>query len=337
LHKTEHALTVEIPKTEVEQYVCPAFDSQHAASRILPKPIKFMIFRMFCAFLSAVSLAAISAPSQAQNGMLTALREEARSFEHGEGVSKDIDRAVRLYCELARAGDQEAQYSLGWIHANGRGIPKNDPLASFFFTLAAAQGHVQAQRMLRYVGEPTSTPPACMEEPKVAAVPVQAQDEEVGLVAATPAQLKVLELINKLAPQYGVNPRLAFAVVRAESNFDPTAVSPKNAQGLMQLIPETSARFNVTKPFDPEQNIRGGLSYLRWLLAYFRGKVPLVVAAYNAGEGAVNRFKGVPPFAETQGYVKRIAQIFKQEDHPYDERITPPSPDLPKIRLNKPM
>lgn len=103
----------------------------------------------------------------------------------------------------------------------------------------------------------------------------------------------------------------------------------------MQLIPETAVRFNVTKPFDPEQNIRGGLAYLRWLLAYFKGDVALVAAAYNAGEGTVNRFGGIPPYPETQGYVKRIKEIFKREEHPFDPAITTPSPELPKITLRR--
>jgi soluble lytic murein transglycosylase-like protein len=103
----------------------------------------------------------------------------------------------------------------------------------------------------------------------------------------------------------------------------------------MQLIPETSVRFNVKKPFDPEQNIRGGLSYLRWLLAYFEGNVQLVVAAYNAGEGAVNRYRGVPPYAETRGYVKRITELFTPAEHPFDPGVTSPSPELSRIRLAK--
>ena len=276
---------------------------------------------------------------EAAAGDLAATRLAARSHEHGEGVPKDAMQAVRLYCQAARAGDAESQFSLGWIHANGRGVTRDDALAAYFFSLAAAQGHTHAQRMLRYVGEPVAPKPACMEEPKVDQ-PVVAAAPDEGLmansevpVATTPAQRKVVELLRKLAPEYGINPRLAFAVIRAESNFDPAAVSNKNAQGLMQLIPETSARFNVTKPFDPEQNIRGGLSYLRWLLAYFKGQVPLVAAAYNAGEGAVNKYRGIPPFAETQGYVKRIVEIFKHREHPYDDKVTAPSPELPKIRV----
>ena len=125
------------------------------------------------------------------------------------------------------------------------------------------------------------------------------------------------------------------AIIRAESNFNPLAVSPKNAQGLMQLIPETAARFNVKKPFDPEQNIRGGLSYMRWLLAYYQGNITLVAAAYNAGEGAVNRYAGIPPYAETQVYVKRIREIFRSEDHPFNSDVTPPSPEMRRIASAK--
>ena len=80
----------------------------------------------------------------------------------------------------------------------------------------------------------------------------------------------------------------------------------------MQLIPETSARFNVKKPFDPVQNVRGGLAYLRWLLAYFKGNVALVAAAYNAGEGTVERYRGVPPYAETRAYVQRIKRYLPE-------------------------
>ena len=94
----------------------------------------------------------------------------------------------------------------------------------------------------------------------------------------------------------------------------------------------TAARFNVTRPFDPVQNVRGGLAYLRWLLAYFQGNVTLVAAAYNAGEGAVNRHHGVPPYPETRAYVKRIMQFFGRNEHPYDASITEQSPALSRIR-----
>jgi soluble lytic murein transglycosylase-like protein len=145
-----------------------------------------------------------------------------------------------------------------------------------------------------------------------------------------------MQLVNELAPKYGVLPRLALAVIRAESNFDPSARSPKNAQGLMQLIPETAVRFNVTKPYDPAQNVRGGLAYLRWLLAYFEGDVSLVAAGYNAGERAVDRYAGVPPYAETRAYVQRILKFFGRTAHPFDAAAAGPSATLPKIRKISP-
>ncbi|WP_265941667.1 transglycosylase SLT domain-containing protein [Dechloromonas sp. A34] len=249
------------------------------------------------------------------------LRSEARNHEHGNGVPRDTLKAVQLYCEASRLGDIEAQYNLGWMYANGRGITRDDETAAYFFAMAAKQGDVLSQRMLRQVGDPPTKPPECLFD----------SDGNDIVDKAMPEHKKVMDLVLKLAPEYGIYPRLAMAIIRAESNFNPAAVSPKNAQGLMQLIPETADRFNVKKPFDPEQNIRGGLAYLRWLLAYFKGDVMLVAAAYNAGEGAVNRFGGIPPFPETQGYVKRIREIFKREDHPFDPGVTTPSPEMPRI------
>ena len=254
------------------------------------------------------------------------LRTEARSYEHGEGVPKDLQRAASLYCDGARYGDAESQFSLGWMYANGRGVARSDDVASALFQLAARQGHAEAEKMLRFVGTSKAPLPDCMN------TAMDFDEGDNALSAVTPAQQKIFGLVRKLAPEYGISPRLVLAVIRAESNFESKAVSPKNAQGLMQLIPETSARFNVKKPFDPEQNIRGGMAYLRWLLAYFEGNVSLVAAAYNAGEGAVNRYRGIPPYAETQLYVGRILHWFKKDEHPFDPRIAEPSPELPRIR-----
>jgi len=274
----------------------------------------------------ATILAALSLPASAMDSaaQLAAMRAEARAYEHGEGVPRDMERAAGLYCAIAASGDADAQYSLGWMYANGRGVARDDPTAAFFFRLAAKQGHAQAQSMLRYVGEPAKHMPECLDgiDPQAYA-------------AASPAQRKLIDLVRRLAPEYGVNPRLALAVARTESGLNPLAVSPKNAQGLMQLIPETAERFNVRKPFDPEQNVRGGLAYLRWLLAYYEGNVPLTLAAYNAGEGAVDRFKGIPPFAETRDYVTRIMMTFKRDAHPFNAAVTSPSPELARCVVKK--
>lgn len=273
--------------------------------------------------LACSLITAVHADTLSDRERALALRNEAKTLETGNSISRDPMKAVALYCEAARLGDVEAQYNLGWMHAMGRGIPRDDAIAAYFFTMAARQGDQLAERMLKQVGTPVEPPPKCLN-------PHDDEGKEI-VATAQPEHRKILDLVQRLAPEYGIAPRLAMAIIRAESNFNPTAVSPKNAQGLMQLIPETAERFNVRKPFDPEQNIRGGLAYLRWLLAYFQGNVPLVAAAYNAGEGTVNRFSGIPPFPETQVYVKRIKEIFKRNEHPYEPAVTQPSPQLPKI------
>ena len=265
---------------------------------------------------------------------LEALRAEAQRFEHGEGVVRDPLKAIELYCLSAKYGDITSQYSLGWIYANGRGTPRDDASAAYFFKMAATQGDLAAQRMLAQVGEAGSKRPECLA--RLDALDFDRNGQDI-VAQAHPDHRKVMALVLKLAPQYGIYPRLAMAVIRAESNFVADAVSSKNAQGLMQLIPETAERFNVKRPFDPEQNIRGGLSYLRWLLAYFKGDVMLVAAAYNAGEGAVDKYAGIPPYAETQGYVKRIREIFKRDSHPFDPSVTEPSPEFQRITRRRMM
>lgn len=283
--------------------------------------------------LSLACYAVLPAPTFASVELgleqLRLLREEARSYEHGEGVPKDPAKAIALYCDGAKAGDPEARYSIGWIYANGRGVQRDDAVAAYFFNLAAAEGHEPSRNMLRFVGTPTAEIPECMREKAIAV------DDVDDFEYSNDKQRQLAELVRRLAPEYGIAPRLALAIARTESNLNPNAVSTKNAQGLMQLIPETAVRFNVKKPFDPEQNVRGGLSYLRWLLAYFRGDVALAAAGYNAGEGAVNRYLGIPPYAETRGYVQRILDTFRRHEHPFDAAVTEPSPDLPRIQQRK--
>lgn len=270
---------------------------------------------------------ALATDTKASRERASILRIDGRNHEHGEnGFPRNPEKAVEMYCEAARLGDVEAQYNLGWMLANGRGIPRDDATASYFFALAAKQGDSHAARMLARLGDQVATPPSCMSSP--------VEDDDF-VLQIPPDQQKIFDLVSKLAPDYGISPRLAMAIIRTESNFNPSAVSPKKAQGLMQLIPETAERFNVKKPFDPEQNIRGGLAYLRWLLAYFKGDISLVAAGYNAGEGAVNRYAGVPPYPETRGYVKRIRELFKRDDHPFDPKITTPSPEINKIARNR--
>ena len=112
--------------------------------------------------------------------------------------------------------------------------------------------------------------------------------------------------IREISREYGVSPGLVEAVVRTESGFDAMAVSPKGAGGLMQLMPRTASALGVLDRFDPRENIRGGVRHLRYLLERYHGSVTLAVAAYNAGEGAVDAYRGVPPYPETRDYVQRV-------------------------------
>jgi len=123
--------------------------------------------------------------------------------------------------------------------------------------------------------------------------------------------------IDRYATDYGVDPVLVRAVIQVESGFNPRCVSRKNARGLMQLIPETAKRYGVADVFDPEQNIRGGVRYLSDLLAMFSNDLPRALAAYNAGENAVIRYGGIPPYEETSTYVKRAMTVYY--GRPYGE------------------
>jgi hypothetical protein len=117
---------------------------------------------------------------------------------------------------------------------------------------------------------------------------------------------QVAKLIQKYAKQHGVDPKLVQAMIRQESGFNPIAVSPKGAMGLMQLMPETAASLGVEDPFDVDQNIKGGIRFLKICLQRFDQNLPLALAAYNAGPGRVVEHQGMPPFKETHTYVRKI-------------------------------
>lgn len=237
----------------------------------------------------------------------------AVKYEHGEGVPQDKLKAIELYCEAAQLGYADALYALGWVYANGRGVSRNNHIAAQLFTMAAAQGHVHAQQMMDYISlSSESILPPCLET-----VSIEVEQKDEGVYSKGP----IYKLVHKLAPYYEVDPHLVMAVISVESGFDVQAQSSKNAQGLMQLIPATAERFQVKNTFDAEDNIRGGMAYLRWLLAFFKGNVALVAAAYNAGEGAVEKYRGIPPYPETQDYVHKIKARYKKPTHPYQPNI----------------
>jgi hypothetical protein len=128
---------------------------------------------------------------------------------------------------------------------------------------------------------------------------------------------KIDSLIKQSGAKYGVDPYLIFCVMEQESHFSTRSVSPKGARGLMQLMPGTSARFGVRHPFSPAENISAGTRYLKKLIEQFNGRVDLVLASYNAGEGAVIRYGSkVPPYKETRDYVKRISYRYRRAKAP---------------------
>lgn len=261
----------------------------------------------------------------AAQGDPVARTDLAGRYEHAEGVPKDFEKANRLYCLAARQGHAEAQFKLGWVYANGRGVERNDAVAAALFAMAARQGHAHAEKLLLYVGQkPDTQMPSCLSPDRQVAI------EDDGEPPRDRTEIE--KLVHRLAPQYAVDPQFALAVIRVESAFNPVAQSPKHAQGLMQLIPETAARFGVKQVFNPAENIKGGLAYLRWLLAFFEGDVELVAAAYNAGERAVEKYRGVPPYPETRNYVKKIANLYRKAVHPYEAGVVEPSPVLPRMK-----
>ena len=286
--------------------------------------------RIAIALGAVVALVCGAANAETVANDTTALTREAVAYEHGEGVAKDQLKAAALYCQAARAGDAEAQYALGWMYTNGRGVPRDDEMAAGLFDLAIAQGHLYAERARHFIAHAQTRLPDCMQPSVVA----RADESAVPLSELPAYKRKVVEIVRRLAPTYDVEPALALAVISVESNFNAAARSPKNAQGLMQLVPATAERFKVKNALDPIDNIKGGLAYLRWLLSYYRGQVVLAVAAYNAGEGAVDRYRGVPPYPETRDYVRKVQRLYTEAEHPYDDSVAQASPAIAQIAAN---
>jgi soluble lytic murein transglycosylase-like protein len=269
---------------------------------------------------SARSTADVAAlQTAAQRGDVPAMLTLARMYERGDNVEQDYARSNALYCRAAARGNADALFRLGQIYSTGRQVMPNERVGALLLHRAAELGHARAQELLPYVSRGVgAVVPECMTQPIE-------KTKAVAGAYAPKVRKDIAELVQRWAPQYSVDPELVLALIGVESNFNAGAVSPKNAQGLMQLIPATAARFGVKNAFNVVENLKGGLAYLRWLMSYFKGDVELVLAAYNAGEEAVERYRGIPPYRETRDYVQRITNVYTKSSHPYEAQLVAPS------------
>ncbi|MGA2099000.1 MAG: lytic transglycosylase domain-containing protein [Candidatus Acidiferrum sp.] len=151
-----------------------------------------------------------------------------------------------------------------------------------------------------------------VEVPAAEVLSIDPEDMFASFPAAPPATAPFLEIVKAVAVRYHVDAELISSVIAAESNFDPKAVSKRNACGLMQLLPETAARFGVHNIFDPQENIDAGTHYLRDLLQRYNNDLVLALAAYNAGPEKVQLYGSVPPYKETVSYVRRVKKAYEK-------------------------
>lgn len=153
-----------------------------------------------------------------------------------------------------------------------------------------------------------------------AASPSRGTDNRVRQAESIP--VSYVNIINASCTRFGVDPSLVHAIVKVESDFNPFAISRKGAMGLMQLMPQTANTMNVRNTFSPDENVEGGVKYLRYLLDRYEGNISLALAAYNAGETAVKKWGTIPPYKETQDYVKKILQIYNGTGKTFAPRYT---------------
>jgi soluble lytic murein transglycosylase-like protein len=223
----------------------------------------------------------------------------ALRYENGIGVPRDYARVFQFYCDADRLGHAGATFNIGWLYAQGQVVKRDVEQAAAWLRRAELRGHPQAAALLSELPEAKIVQPLCPTE-----------SEEADSAPEVQLKAEIVEVVRTMAPFYGIDPELALAVVRVESSFRANAVSPKNARGLMQLRPATAARFGAHDTADMISNLHGGLSFLRFLLDRFDGDVRLALAGYNAGENAVTRHGGVPPYAETQEYVRKVTALY---------------------------
>lgn len=289
---------------------------------------------------AATQLATLAAVLEHEPPAVRRLMQQAKELESAADTLDNAWQAAARYCAASRLGSIEGQYQLGMLYAFGKGVPESRPLAAALFSQAASQGHAEAGKMLDSIQMTSAELPACMTTAELPERTSRLSFASLKLDLASgstpnidrfllslPANKRwIIPLTTTLSAWYSLDPKLVLSIIAVESNFEHSAQSPKAAMGLMQLIPDTAQRFNVRNAYNATQNLRGGMAYLRWLLSYYRGNIVYALAAYNAGEGRVDRYQGVPPFPETRAYVRRVIGLYGSVSHGFDENLTTASP-----------
>ncbi len=257
-----------------------------------------MIFvKTFLLISSAVLVSALwTTDAQAGSGI-----RGVRQLELGSRGVYAPRRAAALYCAAAESGDAEAAFALGRLYLAGRGVRRSAVMGAAWLRRAVQLGKRNAAALIPDVGARLPSP-TCHGIGK--------------LVPRAEPPPEIVAMVHEVAARQALDPALVLAIMRIESAFDPRALSPMGAMGLMQLMPGTAQRFGVVNPWDAAQNLSGGAAYLRFLLERYNGDVALAAAAYNAGEGAVDKYHGVPPYAETTAYVQALRSIYTKPRHP---------------------
>jgi soluble lytic murein transglycosylase-like protein len=228
----------------------------------------------------------------AQSGGIVPLRDE-------QGRTIYVDAPVSHPASNSSQTPRRASVLVYWSRVEHRWKPVPPPTPSAMKAARSAAAEVG-----QYVA-------AAPSSPVMNSAPSESSPDNREILrgrAMTSGELD--SIIQEAARRHDVDPNLVRALIKVESNFDAHAVSRKGAMGLMQLMPRTARTLNVSNPFDPQQNVDGGVRHLKRLLQDFNGDVKLSLAAYNAGAGAVTRSNGVPPYAETREYVKRITTLY---------------------------
>lgn len=248
-------------------------------------------------------------------------------------LGRGISVAVALAAVVWAADATQPQVSTVGVDAR-TGKLVRVPARRYSRTVAS---RTVAPRPVTSVSEPEREIRPLVVEPKPAGTESPRAEKASAPAYNVVAASSLDKLIEQIAQNYHIHPAFVHAVIKAESNYNPRARSPKGALGLMQLMPKTAQKFGVTNVYNPVENVEGGVRYLRYLLDLYaplgdKNQARLSLAAYNAGENAVDRFGGVPPYWETKQYVRRVSELWDR----YRKTIPDPAPLLPPKKLEGP-